>query len=272
VVLVTIIAIAFMACAERRPAARIQGPALTVTIQLPTGEKQTLAPAAMRPTARAAFPGAELPYSGNAAATALSLTKAERHGVAFVLYEGPGPWPSVMLDAIEIGYPTDGPVARFDLGESSSPASLPCVSRTAFFIDGVGGTPPDTVLIWYRDGPRETSFKVQSRGHMLKLRPILRFHTRDLPLLAHKTTEYSIAAETSTGAKDLLVIAVARKPDRSFIASVFPASQGRHEQGNHVDHLEWRFYALDDPPHLRSRCRGRSQVGLMRPLRIVLDK
>jgi hypothetical protein len=245
------------ACAHLPAAVTTQPPTLTVTIQLPTGETQTLRPASMHSTARAAFPGVELPYAGNSGVTALSLTEAERHGVAFVLYEGPGtPAPAVGLHAIDIGFPNDGPVARFDVGSSSQPASLPCVSRTAFFIDRVGATPPETVLIWYREGARETSFKVHSREHVLKLRPILRFHTRDLALLAHRTPEYLIAAETRADSNDLLVIAVARQPDRSVVASVFPVSQGRWAAGHFIDHLEWRFYALADPPHVRSRCRG----------------
>jgi hypothetical protein len=233
-----------------------------VRIQLPTGEKQTLGPVTVRPAARAAFPGMELPYARDRAATALSLKPTGQKGFLFLLFEGPAtPGPALMLDAIPVGFPTDVSVSRFEVGGQPNPASLPCVSRTAFFIDRVGKTPPDTVLVWFREGERETSFRVNRQQRTLRLRPILSFDTEKLALLARKASEYSVVSEATVGRRDYLVIVVVRKPDHSFITAVFSAARGGFPWGNFVqgisDNWNWCFYAVDDGPALHNHCRGR---------------
>ena len=243
-------------CARRVPLPVSNAPTLTVTIRLPTGEEQRLGPVAIRPVSRPILPGAELPYEGSSNLTAVSLKPRYSASVVWVLTEGPGnPGPSLGLYAIPVGHPTDGPVSRFDVTRPPRETSVPCTARSAFLIDGVGPRPTGEILVWSREGERETSFRVERR-HTLKLTPVLRFETGRLPLLA-KSPEYFMAVDVSSGARDLLVLAAAQKRDRTWLAWTFPTSRGRNSWSLTTDESwQWRFYVLEDRPDQRSHCRG----------------
>jgi hypothetical protein len=89
----------------------------------------------------------------------------------------------------------------------------------------------------------------------------LTFKTSGVSSLANRNSEYDLTAETSGGARDFLVIALARRPDRSWLEGVFSASRGSYGMTGLLhaagESWEWRFYVLEDRPDQHSRCRGR---------------
>jgi hypothetical protein len=127
----------------------VETPTLSVTIRLPTGEEQRLKPVPVRPGARPTLPARELPYDGSATSTAVWLKPSSAKSVVLLLNEGPSnPGPAVGLSAIDVGFPSDGPVTRFEVNGPRGQVSAPCVSRSAFLIDGVGARPRGDILIW----------------------------------------------------------------------------------------------------------------------------
>ena len=234
--------------------------ALTVTLQLQTGAVYKMSPAVIRPARRDGLPGSEVPYSGNSTITAMAVTPTNRTSVVFVLREGPPPGQAVTMNLIPAPFPDDGLVAAYEVGAPGQPIPAPCVSLSAFFIDGIGDPPETDVLVWFREGNTYTSFRV-NRRHSVVTTPIVRFDTKGIPLLANRTSEYAVVTDTTGRSANFLIIGVARKPDGEYLAEVMlpPREVSTWPSAAHQDtreNWEWRFYALEDHEKLRSQCRG----------------
>jgi HEAT repeat protein len=239
---------------------------ITVTLRLPNGQLIMSQRAEAKPARRGVFPGTELPYDGSTASTALSVRPTSKKSIVMLLNENAGPGPSVLLTASEVGFPSDGTgIDRFARPDVPKRASEPCAAHSAFMIDGVGDRADAPVLMWFRQGQRETSFSIDARKNTLKLKPVLKLFTGGLR--SAEPLEYSLRMESRVGITrgvsepDFLVIAVGKKPDGTYISSIFAASRRQSVVGylvqNRNESWEWRFYALEDGPEFRSHCRAK---------------
>jgi hypothetical protein len=176
----------------------------------------------------------------------------------FVLKEGPGgPGTAVSITTIPVGFPSDG-IVRYREDPSGGPAQTPCVSVTGFFVDGIGESPPGPVMMWIREGLRETSFSIPP-GPSIRMRPVLSVDIARDRTLARREREYSLVIEKSAEARDVMIVAIATKPDGSL--STYDVSSALRRGfitglPGPDENWTWRFYALDDRRELHSHCRS----------------
>ena len=179
----------------------------------------------------------------------------------FVLEEGPAdPGQAIDLVAHPVGFPTELDVRRFDVGGSTEVTQRPCVALSGFFIQNVGELPEAPVIVWFREGAHEASFVVDSRAHTLKLRPLLKFATDRVAILANRPSQYFVVLEASLTVRDYLLVGVIRRPDRAWWVELFPSSRGRAVWSSPFQPMnekwEWSLYAMEDDGAFRSDCRG----------------
>ena len=231
---------------------------LTVTFLLASGQQHVLAPVELRPARRSPLHGRELPYEGGSAMTAVWLKPTAGITQLFVLKEGPGgPGNAVSLSVIRVGFPSDGVNWHRETNDAG-PAQLPCVAMSAFFVDGVGAPPPGPVVAWLKEGEQETAFRIRP-GTSIRMPSILSVDTARDQVLARRDAEYSLEIEKSPESRDVLVLAIATKPDGSLKTYLVPSALHRSYIGplpGPGENWTWRFYALDDRRELHSHCRS----------------
>ena len=234
---------------------------LNISVQLLTGERQNVGSVEVRPAPRLALPSRVLSYDGSRTSTSVSVRQTVRDSVVFVLEEGPAnPGQAIEVVAHPVGFPTDQDVGRFDVGGRIEEAQPPCVALSGFFIEGVGERPEAPVIVWFREGAQEASFSVDPRVHTLKLRPVLKFATDHVTILASRPSQYFVVLEASGTVRDYLLVGVIRRPDRAWWAAVFSSSRGRAVWSSPFQPMnekwEWSLYAMEDEGTFRSDCRG----------------
>jgi hypothetical protein len=176
--------------------------------------------------------------------------------------ENGGPGPSVSLTFAPVGFPhPQSPISRFTVANAPLQVEEPCVSISAFFIEGIAEAADGPVLVWHRQGSRETSFTIDPRVDTLRARPVITFRTGDLSLLRQSTAtfhveiEATIGSDRSTQPRDYLVLGIGMGPDGAHATYAFEASGGWSGGGPYVQGnkgWEWWFYALEDR---KSHCR-----------------
>ena len=231
---------------------------LSVAFILTSGIQRAFGPVPLRPARRPVSEARELPDASGTGMTAVWLKPTAGTTQLFVLTEGPGgPGTAVSITTIPVGFPSDGVVRYRDL-PSVGPAQPPCVSVTGFFVDGIGAPPPGPVMMWLQAGPRETSFSIRPESTM-RMRPMLTVDTAQDGVLARRDGEYSLAIEKSAEAPDVMIVAIATKPDGSLSAYDVPSALRRGSISGlpgAEENWTWRFYALDDREELHSHCRS----------------
>jgi hypothetical protein len=231
---------------------------LTVTFLLASGQQHVLGPVELRPARRRLLHGRELPYEGGSAMTAVWLKPTAGITQLFVLKEGPGgPGTAVWLNPIRVGPPSEG-INWHPVTNDAGPAQLPCVAVSAFFVDGIGAPPPGPVVMWLKQGQQETAFSIRP-GTSIRMPSILSVDTARDQILARRDGEYSMEIEKSPEARDVLILAIATKPDGSLTTQLLPSASRRVFIGplpGPGENSTWRFYALDDRRELHSHCRS----------------
>jgi hypothetical protein len=145
------------------------------------------------------------------------------------------------------------------------PATPPCVSAGAFFPDGLGDRADVPVLVWHRDGERETAFVIDPEKDTLKIRPSLSFSTQSLS--SAQSVRFRLKIRTHLGLSNgrtrpnYFVLGSGKGPDDRRIQWLFSASNGQNGMGELVQEptkrWDWQFYAFEDSPELRTHCRGK---------------
>jgi hypothetical protein len=231
---------------------------LTVAFILDNGIQRAFGPVPLRLAQRPVPNARELPYDGGSGMTAVWLKPTAGITHLFVLTEGPGgPGNAVSLTTIPVGFPTDG-IVRYREAPPDCPAQPPCVSVTGFFVDGIGESPPGPVMMWLQEGLRETSFSIPP-GSSIRMRPVLTVDIARDGTLARREREYSLMIQKSAEARDVMIVAIATKPDGSLSTyDVSSALLRRSISGlpGPDENWTWRFYALDDRRELHSHCRS----------------
>jgi hypothetical protein len=148
------------------------------------------------------------------------------------------------------------------LGDSeiNVPPTRPCESWSAFFLKGVGELPGNPVVLyrWENDGPSR-SILVDPARHILVMRPVLRFSTRDVKDLRNRKATFLLGITLTAGRNPFVLLGLLRRPDGTYSEAAFvPKAE---EQGwsafvhTPEETTEISFYALDDPPAFHSVCR-----------------